>query len=90
MSVVMKEIERRQIEIASYEMKIEKAAKLRAEAEILEKEVANTDVTQLAAEIHELTEDAIKLGYIDPPVPDEETEEAVEADDESVGYIETT
>ena len=86
MSVVMKEIEKRQIIIAEHEMKIEKVAKLREEAEQLEREIAETDVTELKAEVEELTEDAIKLGYIEVPIS--ETAEEVN-DFEAVGVDET-
>ena len=85
MSVVMNEIERRKELLDSYEAKIEKSIRLKAEAEQLDKEIAATDVVEIKREIEELTEDAITLGYIkveEPELPEvvEETEETVEED----------
>lgn len=75
MSVIMNEIEKRQIALASYEMKVEKAEKMRAELEQLDKEIAETNINTLNEEIEELTEDAIKLGYIEAEVVEDEVSE---------------
>lgn len=80
MSVVIQEIERRKEAIESYDAKVEKSARLKAEAEQLDKEIAMTDIGKIQAEIYELTEDAIKLGYIEsePEESNEETDELVD------------
>lgn len=77
----MNEIKRRQDTLESYDLKVEKAALLKAEYEQLEKEIEATDVEQLHEEIKELTEDAIKLGYIEVEKAEEPTEEQIETVD---------
>ena len=72
----MQEIERRKEAIDSYDAKVEKSARLKAEAEQLDKEIAETDIGKIQAEIYELTEDAVKLGYIEvEPEADEQNDE---------------
>ena len=80
MSVVMQEIERRKEAINSYDAKVEKSARLKAEAEQLDKEIAETDIGKIQAEIYELTEDAKKLGYIEVETEAEEESEEKNAE----------
>lgn len=83
MSVVMQEIERRKEAINSYDAKVEKSARLKAEAEQLDKEIAETDIGKIQAEIYELTEDAKKLGYIEVEAEEESEEKNAEVLDNS-------
>lgn len=80
MSVIMDELERRKKAVETYDEKVDKLEKLQADVAILKKEVEETDIVKLTNEIDELTEDAIQLGYISKPEPEEveETEEDVE------------
>lgn len=65
MSVVVSEIKRREEQLNTYDEKVEKRFRLRAELEQLDKEIENTDILLIKQEIDELTKDAIALGYID-------------------------
>lgn len=71
MSIILKEIEKRQTLWAEYDGKVERKAELEAELAKLNAEIAATDKLALVAEIKELTEYGIKLGLIEAPVVDE-------------------
>ena len=75
MSVILKEIEKRQTQINEYEAKVEKLSELKAQVACLEKEVAETNTFELKDEIKELTEYAIQLRLIVVPTPEETIEE---------------
>ena len=81
MSVILKEIEKRQQILDEYESKITRVDALKAELACLEKEVSETNTFELKAEIEELKDYAIQLGLIEAPVAEQvamETEEVVE------------
>ena len=73
MSVILKELEKRQKKLDEYEAKVEKLGALKAEVACLEKEVMETNTFELKDEIAELRGYAIELKLI--PAPDVETEE---------------
>lgn len=75
MSVIMDELERRKTALATYDEKVEKLEQLQAEVAVLKKDVEETDILRINNEIAELTEDAMKLGYIERPVEETELEE---------------
>ena len=66
MSVILKEIEKRQHILDEHDSKIARVDALKAELACLEKEVSETNTFELKAEIEELTDYAIKLGLIAP------------------------
>lgn len=82
MSVILKEIEKRQHILDEHDSKVARVDALKAELACLEKEVSETNTFELKAEIEELKDYAIQLGLIEAPVVEEEsateTEEAVE------------
>ena len=78
MSVILKELEKRQKQIDEYEAKVEKLEALKAEVACLEKEVTETNTFELKDEIKELTNCAIQLGLIEAETTDEEKEEVGE------------
>ena len=82
MSVILKEIEKRQHILDEHDSKVARVDALKAELACLEKEVSETNTFELKAEINELTDYAIQLGLIEAPVVEgenaTETEEVVE------------
>ena len=82
MSVILKEIEKRQHILDEHDSKVARVDALKAELACLEKEVSETNTFELKAEIQELKNYAIQLGLIEAPVVEEEnateTEELVE------------
>ena len=81
MSVILKEIEKRQHILDEHDSKVARVDALKAELACLEKEVSETNTFELKAEIEELKDYAIQLGLIEAPVVEEnamETEELVE------------
>jgi hypothetical protein len=64
-NVIMTELEKRQKLLIEVDEKSEKAKALRAEADLLDKEVSEVDKDVLVAEIDELTGYAVKLGFIE-------------------------
>ena len=91
MSVILKEIEKRQQILDEHDGKVARVDALKAELACLEKEVSETNTFELKAEIAELKDYAIQLGLIEAPVVEEknamETEELVE---EVAQEVETT
>ena len=79
MSVILKEIEKRQQILDEHDGKVARVDALKAELACLEKEVSETNTFELKAEIEELKDYAIRLGLIEAPVvEDEKTTEAEE------------
>lgn len=85
MSIILKEIDKRQKLLTEYDGKVERKAALEAELAKLNAEIEATDKSVLVAEIKELTDCGIKLGVIAAPVVDESVD-SVEA---PVGAVET-
>lgn len=85
MSIILKEIDKRQKLLTEYDGKVERKAALEAELAKLNAEIEATDKPVLLAEIKELTDCGIKLGVIAAPVVDESVD-SVEA---PVGVVET-
>lgn len=71
MSIILKEIDKRQKLLTEYDGKVERKAELEAELTKLNAEIAATDKSVLIAEIKELTDCGIKIGVIAAPVVDE-------------------
>lgn len=87
MSIILKEIDKRQKLLTEYDGKVERKVALEAELAKLNAEIVETDKEKpvLLAEIKELTDCGIKLGVIAAPVVDESVD-SVEA---PVGAVET-
>ena len=81
MSVILKEIEKRQHILDEHDSKVARVDALKTELACLEKEVSETNTFELKAEIEELKDYAIQLGLIEAPVVEQvamETEAFVE------------
>lgn len=76
MSVILKEIEKRQQILDEHDSKVARVDALKAELACLEKEVSETNTFELKAEIEELKDYAIQLGLIEAPVAEEVVAEA--------------
>ena len=90
MSVILKEIEKRQHILDEHDSKVARVDELKVELACLEKEVSETNTFELKAEINELTDYAIQLGLIKAPVAEEfatETEESVEEESQEVEAV---
>ena len=88
MSVILKEIEKRQHILDEHDRKVARVDALKAELACLDKEVSETNTFELKAEIEELKDYAIRLGLIEAPVVEEnatESEELVEEVAQEVG-----
>lgn len=68
MSIIIKELERRNDLLLKFDEKTEEKKVLLERLEVLEKELGEFDKETLVAEIDELTECGIKLGLIEKPV----------------------
>ena len=79
MSVILKEIEKRQQILDEHDGKVARVDELKAELACLEKEVSETNTFELKAEIDELKDYAIRLGLIEAPV--EEVENTTETEE---------
>ena len=64
-NVIMTELEKRQKLLIEVDEKSERAKALRAEADLLDQEVSEVNKDVLVAEIDELTDYAVKLGFIE-------------------------
>ena len=71
MSVILKEIEKRQRILNEHDGKVERVNALKAELACLEKEISETNTFELKAEIEELENYAIQLGLIEAPAVEE-------------------
>ena len=74
MSVILKEIEKREKILAEYDGKVARLEEITAEKETLEKEIAEYTPETLKAEIDELKDYGVQLGLIEKPA-DESKEE---------------
>lgn len=74
MSVILKEIQKRQQILEEHDSKVARVDALKVELACLEKEVSATNTFELKAEIDELTDYAIQLELIDVPAPVQQEE----------------
>lgn len=84
MSVILKEIEKRQQILDEHDDKVARVDELKAELACLEKEVSETNTFELKAEIEELKNYAIQLGLISAPVVEETSTETANALEEAL------